>query len=237
MPSEGYEGIWGWADGYGTLFGVLATASNVIVGANPPYSLTDFFTMYPQFAGKPKTIGGSLINGSVNLTAVTPDIVGISTGQYISGPGIDSGTTIVSADSTTIVLSKPAIANALPGTWTVFVAPVVPTAVLNAYLYLASNSIFYGRWVEMWSLAMAAMIAHYATLWLQQQSGAGTPTGAQVAASGLAFGIDTAQSAGDVSYSSEILQFEGWGTLALTSYGQQLITWGQVIGSGNMLLW
>ena len=63
-------------------------------------------------------------------------------------------------------------------------------------------------------------------------------TGAQIAAKGLAGGIQTAKSVGDVSVSYQPLaSLEQWGAWQLTSYGQQLATMAAVIGSGPMLVW
>lgn len=62
--------------------------------------------------------------------------------------------------------------------------------------------------------------------------------GAQIAAQGLAGGIQTSKSVGDVSVSYQVLTaLEDWGAWNLTSYGQQLATMARVIGSGPMVIW
>jgi hypothetical protein len=62
--------------------------------------------------------------------------------------------------------------------------------------------------------------------------------GAQIAAQGLAGGIQTSKSVGDVSVGYQPLSaLEDWGAWNLTSYGQQLATMARVIGSGPMLVW
>lgn len=62
--------------------------------------------------------------------------------------------------------------------------------------------------------------------------------GAQIAAQGLAGGIQTSKSVGDVSVSYQPLTaLEDWGQWNLTTYGQQLATMARVIGSGPMVVW
>lgn len=234
MSALGYGGIWGWADGYGDLCSVLAAASGVIVGTNPPYSLTDFFSLFPKFGGTPIVVTGTVDGTTGTITGVS-SIAGLLAGQYVSGVGIAPGSVIVSAIGTTVVLNLPTIQAGSPVQLTVYVAPLVPTAVLNAYIYLATSSIIQARWLEMWMYVMGLFIAHYATLWLLGEASGPNATGAQAAASGLAQGIVTSESAGDVSYSSQVLNFDKWGTFGLTLYGQEFATLAQAVGSGNML--
>ncbi len=67
---------------------------------------------------------------------------------------------------------------------------------------------------------------------------ANAPNGAQIAAQGLAGGIQTSKSVGDVSVSYQVLTaLEDWGSWNLTSYGQQLATMARVIGAGPMVIW
>lgn len=67
---------------------------------------------------------------------------------------------------------------------------------------------------------------------------ANAPNGAQIAAQGLAGGIQTSKSVGDVSVSYQVLTaLEDWGSWNLTTYGQQLATMARVVGSGPMVIW
>ncbi len=230
----GYDcGIWGWADGLQSLIPLLALVSNVIVGSNPPYSATDFFTLYPKFGGKPVAPTGTL-NSTTAVTGLSSS-TGLVVGQYVTGPGIPSGTTWASISGSTGTLSQAATISASGVPLTTYVAPLVPTAVINAYIYLATNSIFQARWGEMWFVAMGLFIAHYCTLWLQGEASTPNSTAGQAAASGLALGIKTSKSAGDVSVGSQAIVFEGFGAWNLTLYGLELSTLANVIGSGNML--
>ena len=59
-----------------------------------------------------------------------------------------------------------------------------------------------------------------------------------VAAAGLAGGIQTSKSVGDVSVSYSVLSsLASWGAWNLTKFGQLLATMAKVIGSGPMLIW
>lgn len=63
-------------------------------------------------------------------------------------------------------------------------------------------------------------------------------TGAQVAAAGVAQGVLTSKSVGDVSASYTALEFSAqWGAWSLTKYGQQLITMAQVVGAGPSVIY
>ena len=66
----------------------------------------------------------------------------------------------------------------------------------------------------------------------------GQPNGASIAAQGLAGGIQSSKSVGDVSVSYATLDsLKEWGALQLTSYGQQLATMARVVGSGPMVVY
>jgi len=65
-----------------------------------------------------------------------------------------------------------------------------------------------------------------------------TYSAAQVAAQGIANGIMTSKSVGDVSASYNVLEsLKEFGQWNLTLYGQQLATMAKVIGSGPMVIW
>lgn len=67
---------------------------------------------------------------------------------------------------------------------------------------------------------------------------ASAPNGATIAAQGLAGGIQTSKSVGDVSVSYQVLTaLEDWGSWNLTTYGQQLATMARVVGSGPMVIY
>jgi hypothetical protein len=66
----------------------------------------------------------------------------------------------------------------------------------------------------------------------------GQPNGATIAAQGLAGGIQSSKTVGDVSVSYATLDsLKGWGALQLTSYGQQLVTMACVVGAGPMVVY
>ena len=113
----------------------------------------------------------------------------------------------------------------------------IPTPVMNAYISLASGSLAQARYCDMWQMVMGLFIAHYLTLWLQTQQTTPNANAMQVAASGLALGIKTSKSAGDVSLGMQPLtDLEGFGAFQLTAYGQQFATIAKTIGSLPMFI-
>ncbi len=83
-----------------------------------PYALNATWTPFPSAsadfttlsAGSTATPTGTLSSGSNTITAVS-SLVGVTAGQSITGTGIPSGTTVLSAVSTTIVMSQNATAS------------------------------------------------------------------------------------------------------------------------------
>lgn len=214
----------------------ISTASNLVVGTNPPYNATDLFTIYPQFGGTPTKITGTVTQGSDTIPDAS-SVAGLLTGQYVTGAGIAAGATVLSVTGSAVKLSLPCTASGGPVQVTIYTAPIVPAAVINAYIYLATSSIFMARWGEMWyALAMPLFIAHYLTLWAQGQSSPNS-NAAQLAASGLAIGIKTSKSAGDVSVGVTAVLIDGYGSWNLTLFGQELATLASVVGSGSALIW
>lgn len=72
----------------------------------------------------------------------------------------------------------------------------------------------------------------------QQTNTPGVPTGAAIAAQGVANGILTSKAVGDVSASYQALtSLEDWGAWNLTKYGQMLATMAKVVGAGPALIW
>lgn len=81
--------------------------------------------------------------------------------------------------------------------------------------------------------------ALYAT-WPQQVTTTTTayPTAALAVAQGLASGILTSKSVGDVSAGyTPLASLESWGAWNLTRYGQELATIGKIIGMGPTIIW
>ena len=81
--------------------------------------------------------------------------------------------------------------------------------------------------------------ALYATWLVQEMTLQAAPmNGAQIAAQGLSFGLQTSKSVGDVSVGYTTLDaLADWGSWNLTSYGQQLVTFARVVGMGPALIW
>ncbi|GAB6170554.1 hypothetical protein JCM15765_03870 [Paradesulfitobacterium aromaticivorans] len=117
---------------------------------------------------------------------------------------------------------------------------VVPTTILQMFINLANASLQESRYHDAWALCMGYFVAHFATLWLQGTVNAGS-SAAQVLAAGKAQGLDTSESVGDVSvstdYSAIANDLNGWAAWKLTIYGTQLATIGKLVSRGGMMVW
>lgn len=117
---------------------------------------------------------------------------------------------------------------------------LVPQDVTKMYINLANACIKQARWNTAWQLVMGWFVAHFCTLYLQGTANPNSGAGAVLAA-GQARGLDTAQSAGDVSVSTDYNSIgedlSGWAAWKLTIYGTQLATMGKLIGKGGMYIY
>lgn len=213
---------------------LFSAASGVIIGTNPSYSPVDFFSLYPNFGGTPVQFSYTCDGTTSILTNVT-NTSNLVLGSYVSGNGIKSGSYIIDINDNSVTLNQ-TTTSATNATGIDYAAPVIPLPVLLSYIYLATSSLVKERYQEMWNMVMALFIAHYCTLWLMAQSSTPNSSAQQIAASGMAMGIKTSKSAGDVSNGMQpLLDLEGWGSFQLTSYGQQFATIAKVIGSMPIL--
>ncbi|QDY23177.1 hypothetical protein CGQ39_19895 (plasmid) [Clostridium botulinum] len=114
---------------------------------------------------------------------------------------------------------------------------VIPKVVTEMYLDMANACIKKSRWHKQWKYGICLFIAHFCTLYLQGAADAnGGVTG--ILDAGKAQGLDTSISVGDVSigtdYSITTSNIEGWNGWSLSTYGQQLIAIGKLVGKGGM---
>ncbi|MGP1470042.1 MAG: DUF4054 domain-containing protein [Schwartzia sp. (in: firmicutes)] len=117
---------------------------------------------------------------------------------------------------------------------------VVPRIVLAAWVKLAHASLHKNRYHDAWEVCMGLYIAHWLTLYLQTAAKADDPVGKTISA-GLAKGLQSSKSAGDLSVSYDFGtvegDFAGWGTYKLTAFGQQFVTMARMYGMGGMVVW
>lgn len=203
-----------------------ASAANLVFGSNPPYTVSDFLQIYPQFGGVSVAITGDVSATSTTVLNVSA-LTGLAKGQLIYGPDLADPTTIASVTApSTITLSAMPTASVTGEALTVYTSPFVPLPLLQLYVNLASASLQYGRYFESWPLAMALFIAHYSSLYLRSNGNPTTTAGA-AAASGALLGFQTSKSVGDVSVSQQMIVGVGstqdFGALNLTLFGQELI--------------
>ena len=220
---------------------VITAAANIVVGSNPPYTIQDFFAMYPKFAGPVLVSGtsaptGTLTQGSESITAVN-NTAGMAMGQPISGLGIPDNTFISGISGTTVTMTNAASASGTAVPIIVWNATAIPVAVLQVFINLASAHLVQARWQDTWLVGMGLFVAHFATLYAKSDGNPNSTTG-QIASQGLADGVRITKSAGDVSVGySPVRGIDDWGAWNLTSYGQQLATLGKIMGMGGMVVY
>ena len=120
------------------------------------------------------------------------------------------------------------------------ITPVIPSVVIEAYVKLAHACISFSRYHDLWNVCMGLFIAHYLTLYMQTTA---SPDDSlkKIINAGLAKGVQTSKSAGDLSvsydFSTVANDFDGWGTYKQTEFGQQFITLAKTISLGGMCVW
>ena len=219
---------------------IISLVSNVVIGQNPPFTVQDFFTMYPKFAG-PALLSGAAAP-LATLTAGSPNITvnnsaGMAIGQPIAGVGIPDNTFISGINGTAVQMTNPATQTIANSPIVVWNATTVPVAVVAMFINLASAHLVQARWQDTWLVAMGWFVAHFLTLYAKSDGNPNSTTG-QIAAQGLASGIQVSKSVGDVSVSyTPVSGLDDWAAWNLTSYGQLLATMAKLIGAGPMMLY
>lgn len=287
----------------------IGSASGMVWGGNPCFTLQDFCSIYQKFFGSPTAITGAIANapivtqaaitqdselitlvdptlaaniqvgftvfsglslipdnttvsavntatgvitlsanastnGTVYLSFADPvksyqiaNVIGVSTipmGTLITGAGIAGDAVVTSIDGNgTLTLSAQTTQNVSSGSFNLFLAPVMPIAVIQMFINLALSSVMQARWCELWKMGVALYVAHYSTLWLRSEAGPNS-TAAQIVQSGMQVGLLTSKSAGSVSAGIELVKgfLENWGDYNLTLYGIQFATHANAIGGG-----
>lgn len=211
----------------------VGLASGISQAGNPPYTASDFGAMYPKFFGLASPVTCVVNSGSPTITVA--NTTGVAVGQLIGGQGIPAGAMVTGVTpNTSITISTNATSNGT--TVFVFESPLVPLAIVQAYLNLANASLMSSRWREAWPIAMGLYIAHYLTLYLETDSNP-SATAAQAVTQGLQRGIAVSKAVGDTSVGLQaVTGLESWGAWTLTQYGLQLITMARVVGSGPIYI-
>ena len=117
---------------------------------------------------------------------------------------------------------------------------VIPQTVIDAYVNFAHASLSKARYHDVWEMVMGLFIAHWLTLYLQTATSPEDPVG-KIVSAGLAKGLTSSKSAGDLSISYDFSlvmgDMDGWGTYKMTAFGQQLVTIAKMYGMGGMVVW
>jgi len=121
-----------------------------------------------------------------------------------------------------------------------FCGGTVPEVMIKAWVNMAQSSIHKARYHDAWEICMGLYIAHWLTLYLQTAAKADDTVQKKITA-GLAKGLQSSKSAGDISVSYDFgsinEDFAGWGTYKLTAYGQQFVTLARMYAVGGMAVW
>ena len=174
---SGYlDGVWAWPIESCGLLPLLAGASNIVVGQNPPYTIQDFLGFYPKWGGTPLPLGAATVSASAEV--ILDDASGVAVGNYLAGPGIPDGAFIqaIDPDTSTITMNLNATATGTEVAIQAWTAPLIPFAIINAYIYVASSSLVQNRWQELWAFAMALYVAHFLTLYARSDGGDWKPS-------------------------------------------------------------
>lgn len=223
-----------------------AIASNVIVGGNGVYQISDFFAFYPKFGTQPQAImeialndGGSGYTANDVLTVVqsggaggllTVDTVdgsgAITAFKALDGAGVGTGYSVATGLTVTGGTGTGALVDITAITK---YTSLIPQPVVLAYITLALASLQKNRWQDHWALAVGLFVAHFCTLYLRSEGAVGS-TAQQIAASGIEKGLTVGKAAGDVSQSLQALDdLDGWAVWRETTYGVQLATFAKTI--------
>lgn len=115
----------------------------------------------------------------------------------------------------------------------------VPEIILQTYIDLADTCVKQSRYRSYWKICMGFLVAHFANLFLQGTTDAGS-SAARVLEAGRAQGLTTSESVDGVSvstdYSTIAASLSGWAAWNLTIYGQQFATIAKMVGKGGMMI-
>lgn len=218
---------------------IIANASNLWSGTNPPYAIGGFLGRFPQFGGASVTQAATVTAASAVLTDLS-SVTGITAGVLAVGDGIPDGATVLSVDATalTVTLSAQATTSGVAVS-VIFYPLLLPLTMLQAYAALANTSVLQGRYKDSLQLCLDLFVAHFATLYMQ--AALGTTSAKAVIESGRAMGLRTAKSFGDVSASVDFdavaRDLDGWAQWKLTLYGTQFASIARLAAKGGMVVW
>lgn len=115
--------------------------------------------------------------------------------------------------------------------------PLLPEAMLQAFIDQANDSVLPSRWGSMWRYAAGLYVAHFSAMYLKTYTD-GSSSPAQAANNAAQVGVVKTASMGDtsISYDNSAITAgtEKWGTWNATQYGAQLVTMARMVGMGGM---
>jgi len=236
-------------------FGIIADASNIIDGTNPPYLLSDFYATYPAYTPR-STTGDAIATVVLNQGGtgyVTNDILTVSDGtsgairvDTVNVAGVILTFSLLAGGAnyetdTNVVVSggsgNGATFDITVGTES---TSLVDPLIIQMYIDVAMSVVKEARYHSYWKPCIGFFVAHFVTLYLQSLAGSNA-SAAQVIAAAQSRGLQASKSVGDVSvsydYSSISNDLDGWAQWKLTVYGQQYASIAKLLGRGGMMVW
>ena len=188
---------------------IIGIASNVRGGKNPPFDISDFAAMYPQFF----KYDDGYVDPEEPGEPDEPD----EPDEPGGNPDDDAGT-------------EPLPEEKLP-------EPLIPLVMLQAYIDMAHACVKISRFKEVWKVCIGLFIAHFVTLYLKSMVDP-YGSAADVANAGQAGGLMSSKSVDGVSvsydYSAITNDMEGWAGWKETAFGTQLATWAKMFSMAGM---
>jgi Protein of unknown function (DUF4054) len=231
---------WGYPAFEGNNYGLgslLYAAANIVVGGNPPFTATDYLSIFPKFGGTPVTVQNCQTQANSQTIILEKPQPTLIPGNLVIGSGIPGGAYVLTNANTQMTISLPATLTQTGVMLSVYNAMFVPLLVINLYICMANGGLVQARWNELWYYAMCLYVDHFAVLWARSNGDMYCNAGA-AAAAGLAVGIKVAKSAGQVSASMQMSTgLEGWGEWETTASGRAFATYAKSVGTGPMLIW
>ena len=183
------------------------------------------------------TVGMLIVDSTGNIPAGTIVTAVSGTSVTMSNNATATASVNVTLKNYTITMSNNATTT---GSIAVTVyTMLVPAIMLIMYVSLATSTLMQARWHSYWAIAVGWFIAHFLTLYLQGMAAPGS-NAATVMAAAAARGITASKSVGPVSVSYDLgainNDLDSWAAWKLTIYGQQLATFGNMVGKGGIVV-
>jgi len=194
---------------------IISRASNVKARNNPPFTIQDFYSTYPQFFETPENEKDSEewidVEDEIDEESNENELHEVS--EYSKIEEAKNNKDIEKDEE---------------------IRPLIPIEVIEMYIELAHSSIKQSRYRKAWKHCMCLFIAHFSTLYMQSMV---TGDATAVVHASQSRGLVSSKSVDGVSVSydfSQMQDLEGFAAWKLTTYGVQLATFAKMYSKGGM---